>query len=603
MGLISKLNKLYSWFEEYGTSAALFLVAEHLMLKAARRVPYCYWTKYWETRWDDLGRWVSISSSFQQRPLFSVIIANDTGNHLALSSCLRSVSEQVYDNWELHVATHAMTVEESEFDTRVRFHSSESLWQGLNKALDSAKGEFILLIGSDWIMSRYCLFEFALLLNTSPLVDVIYSDHDNIDVNGRRFNPVFKPQWCPDSYFSGVFSIFPGAYRTALLRSIDGFDYRFEPCFEWDLGLRITETTNRIARIPAVLFHRRLDETEELPSCTDAIVEASISALERSLRKRGQSVNIKPVEGYTGKYLVRYRRTDSEKVSIIIPTRDHSKELNSCLESVFSKSTYRNFEVVLVDNQSRRTETAEVIAKWKGENPDIFHTVNYEDEFNYSRVNNVGVVNASGSYLVFLNNDTEVVTEDWIEALMEYAQMPSIGAVGALLLYPNGRVQHAGVVVGLHGCADHVFRHFREADWGYECRLQTVTNYSAVTAACMMCRREVFEQAGGFDENLPISFNDVDLCLKFVELGYRNVYLPHVKLYHHESFSRGKDDTEEKLRRTDREIAYIRSRWKKYIDDDPCYNPNLTRQDSDFSVRVDDLRMELSLLPKRKVKI
>ena len=581
----------------------LFLLAEKLMDRIGIHIPYNYWIKYWETRSTDLLQFSVIPWSLPQRPFFSVIILDYAGDHGVLSSCVKSVSEQMYSSWEIHVISRESTFQECGVAAPVRFHSSGYISDGLNEALAVARGDFVLFLSLKWLISRQCLLKFALLLNADPLVDVLYSDHDSMDVTGRRFDPVFKPEWCPDSYFSGVFSIFPLVCRTDVVRRINGFYREFDSCFEWDFGLRIAETTDRIARIPAVLFHRRRNEKENLLSSVNDTFEVSIAHLEGSLKRRGHKASVNPVEGCSGKFMIRYRCADPERVSIIIPTRDNHRELDKCLESIFAKSKYKDFEIVLIDNNSRRPETAEVIEKWKRQKSEIFHVFSYEGAFNYSLVNNFGVENSSGRYLLFLNDDTEIISVDWIEAMVEYAQQTSIGAVGALLLYPNGRVQHAGVVLGIGSCTGHVFRYFGEHDRSYCCRLQTVNNYSAVTGACMMCRRDTFERAGGFDENLEVSFGDVDICLKFLALGYRNVYLPHVKLYHHESLSRGRDDIEEKLRRTDREIAYIRSRWQKYIDDDPCYNPNLTRQYTDFSVRADDVPIQPELLLKRKVKL
>ena len=578
----------------------MFLVAKKLLVKVGKRISYHYWIRYEESKSSHLNQLSTISNNLKKRHFFSVIILYYLGNHVLLDSCVKSILNQVYSHREIHVISQESALGEYMTDVPVRFHSAASLSHGLFEALELARGDFVLILSSQWLMSRYCLLKFAQLLDTEPLVDVVYSDHDNMDARGTRFAPEFKPQWCPDSYFSGVFSIFPLLCRTTVIRNVNVFDLEFDPFFEGKFGLRLTEVTDRIMRIPAVLFHKRKKGKENSSLNAKETLNAMIADFEVSLKRRGQEASVRPVEGCPGKFLVRYRRTNSERVSIIIPTRDHHRELDKCLVSIFEKSTYPDFEVVLIDNNSCRPETAEVIAKWKRQIPINFRVFSYNDAFNYSRMNNYGVKNTGGRYLLFLNDDTEIISVDWIEAMVEYAQQTSIGAVGALLLYPNGRVQHAGVVLGIGSCTGHVFRYFGEHDRGYCCRLQTVNNYSAVTGACLMCRREVFERAGGFDENLEVSFGDVDICLKFLELGYRNVYLPHVKLYHHESLSRGRDDSEEKKRRTDREIDYLRSRWKKYIDDDPCYNPNLTRKRTDFSIRFDDLWIEPDISLKRK---
>lgn len=256
------------------------------------------------------------------------------------------------------------------------------------------------------------------------------------------------------------------------------------------------------------------------------------------------------------------------------------------MRSIFEKTTYPNYEVLVIDNGSNEQETANIISKWKAKEPDRFRCVIYDVPFNFSKIMNYAVTQAKGKYLMLLNNDTEVVTADWMTAMVEQAQRPSIGAVGALLLYPNNSIQHAGVVVGLGGVAGHSHKYYPADAPGYFYQLQTVNNYSAVTAACLMCRREVFEAVGGFEEELQIAFNDVDFCLEILEKGYRNIYLPHVVFYHYESLTRGFEDTPEKQARFAKEIEYMRSRWRYIIEWDSCYSPNLTKDREDYSMDI-----------------
>ena len=289
---------------------------------------------------------------------------------------------------------------------------------------------------------------------------------------------------------------------------------------------------------------------------------------------------------FAGVYTVRYDIKECKLVSIIIPTKDLADTLDVCLKSIFTKTTYPNYEVIVIDNGSTEAKTFKCFEYWQQQQPERFKYYTYDVPFNYSQINNYAVKKAEGDYLLFLNNDTEVITPDWIEAMVEQAQRESIGAVGSLLLYPDDTVQHAGVVLGIGGVAGHSHKNFPATVPGYISQLISTNNYSAVTAACMMCRRDVFEEVGGFETKLAIAFNDVDLCLRIVERGYRNIYLPHVVLYHYESKSRGYENTPAKQARFAKEVNYMREKWQQLCDNDPCYSPHLTRLHEDYSLNL-----------------
>ncbi|WP_052128981.1 glycosyltransferase family 2 protein [Neosynechococcus sphagnicola] len=286
-----------------------------------------------------------------------------------------------------------------------------------------------------------------------------------------------------------------------------------------------------------------------------------------------------------GHAIVRYYIQSFDRVSIIIPTKNLGRVLHQCLTSIFEKTTYPNYEVIVIDNGSTEAETAQVLSQWLTLEPERFRSYSLDIPFNFSKLNNYGVEQAHGKYLLFLNNDTEVITPDWMNALVEQGQRPEIGAIGGMLLYPDNTIQHAGVIVGIGGVAGHSHKHYIANDHGYFNQIQTVNNYLALTAACLLCRRDVFTAVGGFEEQLDIAFNDVDLCLKIVEKGYRNLYLPHVKLYHYESKSRGYEDTPEKQLRFRQEIEYMQQKWQHFIEHDPCYSPHLTRHREDYGIR------------------
>jgi GT2 family glycosyltransferase len=416
---------------------------------------------------------------------------------------------------------------------------------------------------------------------------MVYSDEDKIDDKGKRRDPYFKPDWCPDTFLSWMYTCHLGIYRRSLISEIGGFRAGFEGSQDYDLVLRFTEKTDKIFHIPKVLYHWRIHE-QSVASSGEAKPYAFIAAqkaLAEALQRRGTSGEVEEIKGFNGRYIVRYEVVKPGLVSIIIPTRDLGATLNQCLESIFTKTTYPNYEVILIDNGSTEPYTAKVINTWLNQEPERFRCYALGIPFNYSKLNNFGVSKANGDYLLFLNNDTEVITPDWLEVMVGHAQRDSIGAVGSLLLYPDDTVQHAGVIIGMGGMAGHLYVRQPRSATGYCGQLLTVTNFSAVTGACLMCRREVFEAVEGFNETMPVAFNDIDLCLRIVQKGYRNLCTPQAVLYHHESKSRGYEDTPEKQARFSKEVRYMQQTWKEFCEHDPCYSPHLSLNHSDCRIR------------------
>ncbi|MEA5541439.1 glycosyltransferase family 2 protein [Limnoraphis robusta Tam1] len=515
-----------------------------------------------------------------------------------LREAIQSVIDQVYPYWELCIADDASTrssiqpilAEYQEKDSRIKvvFRTQNGhISEASNSALELATGEFIALLDHDDVLTPDALYEIVHLLNQHPEADMIYSDEDKLNEEGELASPFFKPDWCPDSFLSRMYTCHLGVYRRELVNQVGNFRVGYEGSQDYDLVLRFTEKTDHIFHIPKVLYHWRI-HSESAASGTEAkpyAYQAAVKALQDAIDRRGEKGVVQQVKGFPGHYIVRYEIKEYKQVSIIIPTRDLGEILDRCLESIFTKSTYPNYEVIVIDNGSVEDYTHQVIAKWSEKESSRFNCYRLDIPFNYSKLNNYAVSQAKGDYLLFLNNDTEVITSDWIEAMVEQAQRPSIGAVGALLLYPDDTIQHAGVVMGMRDVAAHSHQNCQASQPGYYGQIASMNNYLAVTAACLMCRREVFERVGGFDEQLAIAYNDVDFCLKLVQQGYRNLYLSHVLLYHDESKSRGDEDTPEKLYRYMEEVKLIRQRWRKFIDNDPCYNPNLTLSQFDYSIK------------------
>ena len=547
----------------------------------------------------DLQKMGSCVKLLSYKPLISIVMPVYNTPKFFLEQAILSVLNQVYPYWELCIADDASTAPHikqtlKEFaakDRRIKVTFREKnghISLASNSALKIATGEFMALLDHDDLLTPNALYEVALLLNRHPDADMIYSDEDKIDEQNKLREPFFKPDWCPDTFLSRMYTCHLGVYRKTLVNEIGGFRQGYEGSQDYDLVLRLTEKTKNIFHIPKVIYHWRI-HPQSAASRSDVKPYAAIAAekaLADALLRRGEDGQVTQAGSLIGHYIIRYTISNYKLVSIIIPTRDLGDLVDKCLTSIFEKSVYPNYEVILIDNGSQEQKTADVIAKWQKLEANRFRAYKLDIPFNYSRINNYAVTQALGDYILFLNNDIEVITHDWIDAMVEQAQRNSIGAVGTLLLYPDDTVQHAGVVMGIGGVANHSHKHFSAGSPGYFGQVLTVNNYSCVTAACLMARREVFEAVGGFEEELAVAFNDVDLCLKILKQGYRNIYLPHVILYHYESKSRGYEDTPEKQARFVKEVKYMQKKWKEIIDFDPCYNPNLTKTLVDFSIEV-----------------
>ncbi|HET8760877.1 MAG TPA: glycosyltransferase family 2 protein, partial [Nitrospiria bacterium] len=355
---------------------------------------------------------------------------------------------------------------------------------------------------------------------------------------------------------------------------------------DYDLLLRVVEKTQAIRRIPRVLYHWRAAaaSTAAGVKVKPYAVSAAKRAIAEHLARRGLDAEVLDGDAL-GSYRVKYRVLPGQRVCIIVPTRDKVHLLERCVSSVLAKTSHDLFTILIVDNRSREPETLAYFDRIK-EHPKV-RVARYDQPFNFSAINNFAVRGTDSDYLVFLNNDTEVIGPEWLDAMLEFAQRDDVGAVGAKLYYPNDTIQHAGTIVGYWGVADHAHKHYARSARGYMGRINIIQNLTAVTAACMMMRRKVFDEVGGYDEAFSHSFNDVDLCLRIRDKGYLVVYTPYAELYHHESVSRGHDEKPGERARLDREIALMKARWKRVFDaGDPYYSPNLTLEKTDFSFRI-----------------
>ncbi len=536
-------------------------------------------------------------ASFVARPVFSVVMPVYDPPEGLLAKAIQSVLDQIYPHWELCIADDASTqphVREvleryGTLDSRIKVayrQTNGHICEASNTAVDLATGEFVALFDHDDVLSPLALYEVAAEVDEHPGAQFIYSDEDKIDVEDRRFDPYFKPDWNPDLNHGQNYTSHLSVYRTDLIRALGGFRKGYEGSQDWDLLLRAIDRipASSIRHIPKLLYHWRAVPGSTAFQLTEKSypVEAARMALEDHFKRLGQLVDIQPVPG--DHWRIKYPLPAPPPfVSLIIPTRNALKLVQQAVQSILAKTDYPGFEVIIVDNGSDDPDTIAFLGRIQKDDPRV-RVISYREPFNYSAINNRAVREARGDVIGLLNNDVEAINGGWLAEMVSQAVRPGIGAVGAMLYYPLNTVQHAGVVLGLGGVAGHPFKEFPRGDQGQKNRLRLVQNYSAVTAACLLVRKDRFLEVGGLNEkDLSIAFNDVDLCCKLIKAGYRNLWTPHAELYHHESATRGVEDTPEKKARFQSEIDYMMNTWADLLMADPAYNPNLTLVGEDFS--------------------
>ena len=540
-------------------------------------------------------------ATFHYQPKISIAMPVYNVEEKWLRLCIDSILNQVYTNWELCMADDASTdpnvkkilTEYQQLDERIRVVFREQnghISEATNSALAIATGEFVALLDNDDELAINAFYEVVKMLNENPELDLIYSDEDKIDMDGNRSDPAFKPDWSPDLLLGTNYISHLGVYRRSILEEIGGFRKGYEGSQDYDLVLRFTEKTTkeRIKHIPKVLYYWRM-----LPTSTAVDQGSKGYAFEAGLRAVQDALVRREINGHAthgaanGLYDVYYDIESEKLVSIIIPTKNGYKDVQRCVSSIIEKTTYQNYEIIMADNGSTDPKMHELYAEFEKQLPGRFFVESIDIPFNFSTINNRAAKKAHGEYLLFLNNDTEVITENWLTLMVSFAQQERIGCVGAKLLYPNNTVQHAGVILGLGGVAGHGHYGYPHGDLGYFGRLAINVNYSAVTAACLLMKKADFDAVGGFEEAFTVAFNDVDLCLKVQALGRDNVWLHEAELYHFESQTRGYDDKGKKKKRFEQEKVMMEEKWGPLIENDPFYNPNLTRDIPNFSLRID----------------
>lgn len=532
---------------------------------------------------------------FNHEPFISLVVPCYQTPISFLRQLVESVQQQTYRSWNLHLTMAGDISTETEIylkkiikaDSRIhvlKLAKNLGTSENTNATLRHTKDEYIGFIDHDDTIAPFALYEVVKAINEQPETDLIYSDEDKITQSGHeRHTPHFKPDWSPDLLRSYNYITHFLLIKKSLLDKVGSLQNKYDSCQDYDFVLRASEKAKHICHIPLVLYHWRehANSTSYNPKSKPEVTTISAEVVREHLRRVGRVGKTKPGP-FFGSVTISYDLFDKPLVSIIIPNHEHADDLEKCVNSIIEKSTYKNYEIIIMENHSKETKTFSLYDKFKEKGVRV---VEWEKAFSYSDINNKGVKEAKGSVILLLNNDVEIITPDWLEQMLMHLQHPEVGVVGAKLYYPDGSIQHAGVVVGIGGVAGHSHKKFSHDSFGYFGRLQVVQNYSAVTGACLMVKKKLFEQVGGLDTKLPIAFNDIDLCLKIREVGYLIVWTPNAQLFHHESKTRGHEDTKEKQQRFMGEVDYFKRKWSDvFINGDSYYNRNLTLKNEDFSI-------------------
>ena len=587
-------GKLLNAFSAGGIAAVMTELQHHTQRGSNQ---YESWVRQFDTlSHEDRAHIEKRIAAMHQPPTFSVLMPVYNVEERYLRRAIASVRSQLYPHWEFCIADDCSTrphvarvlKEAAAADPRIKLlirAKNGHISAASNSALELATGDFVALLDHDDELAPHALYMMAEELLAHPDASVVYSDEDKLDEHSVRRDPYFKPDWNPDLLRSQNYVSHLGVYRRSLVQSIGGFRLGYEGSQDYDLVLRATEQLKpaQIRHIPHVLYHWRAIEGSAALGSSEKPY-AYVSA-EKALISHLQRVNVDATvqqAAVPGLYRVRYALPrDEPKVSIIIPTRDQVDYLQRTLESIQERTLYRNFEILLVDNQSQEYATLRYLQSLQS-----VHNVRvlpYDHAFNFSAINNMAVEQAQGQLVALLNNDLEVMNPQWLEELVSHALRADVGAVGPKLHYPNHTVQHAGVFFGIGGIASHAHKHMPSWSPGHFGRAGIIQSFSAVTGACLVTRKALYQQVGGLDERLSVAYNDLDFCLRLVQRGYRTIFTPYAELIHYESISRGSDVSGAKRIRFEQEAALMRERWGAVIANDPLYNPNLTFHSEDFA--------------------
>jgi GT2 family glycosyltransferase len=544
---------------------------------------YRIWVSYHDNLTDvDRAAIRSRIAGLRPRITFSIVIRVDNTVEWQLRRCLDSVMNQIYTDWELSVVYDALSApyvygvleEYSRRDRRIRVASALTVTDSTD--------DYVILLEPHGTLSEHALYLIGETLNGAPGLDLVYADDDAIDPSGARVSPYFKGNWDAERFLQQDYLSHFCALRKTLMLRVGGWRTGYEGSESYDLVLRCMAESKvqRVGHLPFVLYHAQLGAADLLAA--RSACEPRLRALTDHLRVTGANAKVER-SAVAGVFRIRHPLPEpAPRVSLIIPTRNGAELVRRCIESIVARTSYVSYEILLVDNESDESSATAYFRELHSSG--IVHLIRFDGPFNYAAINNFAARHATGGILGLLNNDTEVFDGEWLSEMVAYATRPEIGAVGAKLLYPDGTIQHAGIVMGLHGTVGHLLQRSPSESAGYCSCLTVAREVTAVTGACLLVRRSVYEEVGGLDEkNLPVAFNDIDFCLELRSRGYRNIWTPHAVLYHHEGATRGPDDSSAKAARFSNEWAHMREKWGRALDDDPFYSPNLSLASDDCS--------------------
>jgi GT2 family glycosyltransferase len=549
----------------------------------------------------DIAKLNLLAKSLEQipsAPLFSIVMATYNTPTAFLKAAIDSVLEQPYSKWELCIAddksTNAATLsclnDYEARDPRIKViyrKKNGHISEATNSALELAKGEFIAFIDHDDELHPSALTTLAQTTLKNPDALFIYSDEDKIDEFGIRSEPHFKSDFNYELLLTQNYICHLAVFKRDLVKKIGGLDSKYNGAQDHDFVLRVAEQVSpkQIVHIPKVLYHWRIHSASTAAS-TEAkpyAINAGREAVKAHLERTGLPAKVFPHPTIPFWHRVKFDLPTNTSIEIIIPTRDRIDLMRMCINSIVNKTTFNNYHITIVDNGSVEKETLEQFSKWGKTNKKI-SVLRDDSPFNYSRLNNYAARKTKADLVCLLNNDIEIITPDWLEEMAGHAMRSDIGCVGARLWYPNDTLQHGGVILGIGGIAGHSHKYWPKGDVGYMGRAVCTQALSAITAACLMVKRSIYEEVGGLDENIKVAFNDVDFCLRVRKAGYRNMWTPFAEMYHHESASRGHEDNPEKVARFNAEVDFMNNRWGNQLTTDPYYSPNLTLEHEDFSL-------------------
>ena len=589
-------KKAADYYHTHGISSLVKKSVQKIHEIQQSKGQYGTWLKENKVTRQELKR--QKKTSFPEDIRISIVVPLYKTDKYLLKELINSVLAQTYGNWELCLSDGSgkdspirkILEEYQKKDSRIRvvFHEEQlKISENTNAAIEIATGNYIAFADHDDTLAEEALYQMAAEISKHPETELLYSDEDVIDIKGKRLIPHFKPDYNPDYLCCVNYMCHLVVVKRELLDSVGLLRKEYDGSQDYDFLLRCTEKTQNIRHVPKILYHWRSHEGSTAGNPDDK--PYAVIAGEKALAAHYERLGIKAQVEYTGNPVVfrtRFEIKGNPRVSILIPNKDHTEDLEKCISSIMKKSTWKNIQIIVIENNSEEEKTFHYYEEVQKRFSAV-QVVKWNGPFNYSAINNFGAKYADGDFLLLLNNDTEVITPDWLESMMGYCQREDVGIVGAKLLYPDNTVQHAGVVVGIAGFAGHILTGYDQNAPGYLWRLQTAQDESAVTGACLMVKRSVFDALQGLDESFAVALNDIDFCLRARTLGKLVVFTPEARLYHYESKSRGMENTDAKKARFQKEVDHFRERHGEFLKaGDPYYNPNLSIVRGDCALRM-----------------